>query len=86
MMQSNELVFTYRNWKGRVEERRAIPQRLEFKSTEWHAIPQWIMVAFDVEKQALRCFAMKDMLNVDLSNMQMAVKMNNPKRHNVACG
>ncbi|TSD89161.1 hypothetical protein FFK22_009010 [Mycobacterium sp. KBS0706] len=43
-------------------ERRAVPMSVRFGSTEWHPEPQWLLRAFDVEKQAEREFAMKDML------------------------
>jgi predicted DNA-binding transcriptional regulator YafY len=38
--------------------RRVEPLRLWFGSVKWHPGPQWIMEAFDLEKQANRSFAM----------------------------
>lgn len=55
------LTFTYRNYRGEVAERTAIPKRLWWGSTEWHPEPQWFVTAFDLEKQAARDFAWKDM-------------------------
>lgn len=55
------LIFTYRNWRGEVATRRAIPQHVYFGATEWHPEPQWLMRAFDVDKGEVRDFAMRDM-------------------------
>lgn len=55
------LTFAYRNWRGEVSERRAIPQQVYFGSTEWHPEPQWLMRALDVDKGEVRDFAMRDM-------------------------
>jgi hypothetical protein len=40
--------------------REIIPERIWFGATEWHPEPQWLLDAIDVEKNALRNFAMKD--------------------------
>ena len=55
------LKFTYRNWKGELSLRSAVPRRVYFGSTEYHKEPQWLMEAFDADKQAVRTFAMLDM-------------------------
>ena len=56
--------FKYRNWRGEVSERVAEPTSIWFGRTEWHPTPQWVMTATDLEKGALRHFAMRDMENV----------------------
>lgn len=50
----------YTNWKGVTSYRNIIPESIEFKATEWHPEVQWILNAFDVEKNAIRGFALKD--------------------------
>lgn len=50
----------YTNWKGITSYRNIVPKSVEFKSTEWHPEEQWILNAFDVDKQADRAFALKD--------------------------
>lgn len=50
----------YTNWKGVTSYRNIIPESIEFKATEWHPEEQWILNAFDVEKNAIRGFALKD--------------------------
>ncbi len=50
----------YTNWKGVTSYRNIIPESIVFKATEWHPEEQWILNAFDVEKNAMRGFALKD--------------------------
>lgn len=59
-----ELEFDYVNYKGEKSHRRIRNATIEFKSNEWHTEPQWLMNAFDYDKQVYREFAMKDMTNV----------------------
>ncbi len=59
------LEVTYKNWRGEVSSRKIVPKALWFGTTEWHPHPQWLLNAFDVEKQALRSFAMKDFTSVE---------------------
>ena len=59
-MENKEVKILYTNWKGETKVRRIIPKEIVFKSTEWHGGEQWILVAFDVDKQAERNFACKD--------------------------
>lgn len=54
----NDLVtFIYVNHRGECGTRRARPIRLWFGSTAWHPEPQWLMEAFDLDRQATRDFA-----------------------------
>lgn len=55
------LRFLYRNWRGETRERSAIPIGFRFGSTQWHPEPQWLMLARDTEKSAMREFAVRDM-------------------------
>ncbi len=55
-----DLVFEYRNWKGEVATRHATPIEIRWGSSEWHPEPQWLMVAYDHGKEALRDFALAD--------------------------
>lgn len=56
------LKFIYKNYRGEISERHVIPKGHEFISTEWHPEKQWIMVGLDLEKNAIRYFAMKDII------------------------
>jgi predicted DNA-binding transcriptional regulator YafY len=52
--------IVYTNYRGETSIRRVIPVRLWFGATEWHPAEQWLLDAFDVDKQAQRSFAVKD--------------------------
>lgn len=50
----------YTNWRGITSVRTIKPERIVWKSTEWHKEPQWLLDAFDIDRDAFRTFAMKD--------------------------
>lgn len=50
----------YTNYRNETGYRIIVPQKIWFGSTEWHPESQWLLDAIDVEKNALRNFAMKD--------------------------
>lgn len=54
------VTLTYTNWRGETAERTITPKRIWFGSTYWHPEPQWLLTAFDAEKQADRDFALRD--------------------------
>lgn len=60
MSKDKPITFLYTNWKGETAQRTVIPKYLEFTSTEWHPKPQWILTAYDVDKEEYRGFAVKD--------------------------
>ena len=59
-MDKKQVKILYTNWKGETKYRNIIPKSIEFKSTEWHKQEHWILNALDVDKNADRAFAMKD--------------------------
>lgn len=59
-MDKKQVKILYTNWKGETEYRNIIPTSIEFKSTEWHKEEQWILDAFDTDKNVSRGFAVKD--------------------------
>lgn len=52
--------ITYTNYRGETAERTITPQRIWHGSTEHHHEEQWLIRAFDHDKQAVRDFAFKD--------------------------
>jgi hypothetical protein len=50
----------YTNWKGETAWRKVLPWKMLFKSTPHHQEEQWILKAYDVDKNAERDFAMRD--------------------------
>lgn len=54
------VVIDYTNYRGERSLRLIMPLRMEFKSTEWHAEPQWILEAIDLHKKEVRGFAVSE--------------------------
>ena len=54
------VVLDYTNHRGERGLRRVRPIDIWFGSNEWHTTPQWIMSATDIDKVAVRYFALKD--------------------------
>lgn len=60
-IQEQFVVIDYTNWKGERRERKVIPVLISFGAfPPYHAEPQWVMRAIDLENGAWRHFAMKD--------------------------
>ena len=57
---SEPVTLTYTNWRGETSKRTIKPKYIWFGATEWHPEPQWLLTAFDLEKDAERDFALKD--------------------------
>lgn len=52
----------YVNWRGERAVRHIVPQRMYFGEVEWHPGLQWILDAWDVDKAAVRSFAIADII------------------------
>ena len=50
----------YRNHRGEVDWRRIVPERIWYGSTQWHTTNQWMLRAFDLDKNEVRDFALCD--------------------------
>lgn len=59
---SKRIKFKYKNYRNEISWRTIEPIEIRFGSTEWHNEPQWLLRAFDIEKDAEREFAIKDIL------------------------
>jgi predicted DNA-binding transcriptional regulator YafY len=55
-----EVKITYKNWQGEISTRRILPISISCTSNEWHPEEQWLLKAYDLDKDATRSFAMKD--------------------------
>lgn len=58
------LEFDYVNYKGEAGHRRVQFEQVRFGSSPWHQEPQWLMQAFDLDKNETREFALRDMKNI----------------------
>ncbi len=54
-------IVEYTNYRGETARRVIIPIRMWWGKTEWHPEEQWMLTAWDVEKNASRDFAWQDM-------------------------
>jgi predicted DNA-binding transcriptional regulator YafY len=52
--------IVYTNHRGEKGERRIEPIRLRFGESLWHPEAQWLLDAWDLEKNEMRTFAMKN--------------------------
>ncbi len=55
-------MILYRNYRGETSVRRIIPRQIRFASTEWHPEEQWLLDAYDLDRQADRSFALRDVI------------------------
>ncbi len=57
----NRLVTAeYTNWRGQTSWRRFIPTEILWGKTEWHHEEQWLLKAWDLDKEDYRFYALKD--------------------------
>ena len=52
----------YKNWKGIISVRNIIPKNIYYGNTEFHTQEQWLLDVWDVDKGALRTYAMMDII------------------------
>lgn len=58
---TNRMVkIVYTNYRNETSSRNILPIQIYFGATEWHTDQQWLLKAYDIEKDAERCFAIKD--------------------------
>ncbi len=50
----------YTNHRGDTAWRRIVPESIQWGSTDWHPEPQWLLWAFDLDRDAVRTFALRD--------------------------
>lgn len=65
--------FLYKNYKGVVSIRHVQPKEVIWTHNEWHPQDQWMLYAFDLDKQAMRTFALKD---CDFTTTEISVTSN----------
>lgn len=60
-MEAEKVVtIVYTNYNGNTGVRQVIPKEIFFGHNEWHKEDQWLMSAYDLQKEAERTFALKD--------------------------
>ena len=56
---SRAVRFMYMNNRGETLTRRVIPLGIAFDHNEWNPEPQWLLSGWDLDRQAIRVFAIK---------------------------
>lgn len=50
----------YENYRGETSIRHVIPRRIWFGSTEWHPEDQWLLEGYDLDRQEMRSYSLKE--------------------------
>lgn len=58
------LCFKYKNYRGEIDDRKAIPYKFYKGSNEYHKEEQMLMEAYDLDKKAIRVFAVNDIIEI----------------------
>lgn len=62
--QGTRMEVMYTNYKGETSLRKFIFHRLYYGSTKYHPKNQWLVRGFDLDKNAFRDYAVKDMKGI----------------------
>lgn len=65
----------YRNHRGEIAIRRILPIEITFTSTEWHPIEQWLLKAYDLDREAERRFALQSIQAWSVNNIQSGIRV-----------
>lgn len=60
MSDRREVIIDYTNHRGERAERRVLPVGIVYNATKWHTSYQWLLLAKDLDKDAMRDFALSD--------------------------
>jgi len=58
----NSIKVKYKNYQGITSIRNIIPQNIYYGHTNFHLKDQWLLEVWDVDKDALRTYALMDIL------------------------
>ena len=53
----------YRNWRGETAQTKIIPEHIFFGSVEWNLEDQWILTAYDLQRDGYSQFPLKDVFS-----------------------
>jgi hypothetical protein len=63
---TNVITIRYRNYRGEDSLRRVLPLKIWFGTSEWHPKRQWLMDAYDYNRNAYRTFALQNVIQFDI--------------------
>jgi predicted DNA-binding transcriptional regulator YafY len=61
-LRGKPLKFKYKNWEGKTAVRKVRPTEIWYGKTQWHPKKQWLLRAWDLDKDAERNFAVQDII------------------------
>lgn len=61
--EEKEIRFIYDNHRGELKRWRVIPRNLYWGKTEYCPTEQWLLEAWDIDKQEIRTFAFNKIIN-----------------------
>jgi predicted DNA-binding transcriptional regulator YafY len=61
-LRGKPLKFKYKNWEGKTAVRKVRPTEIWYGKTQWHPKTQWLLRAWDLDKDAERNFAVQDII------------------------
>ena len=73
--------FEYIKYKGIKSTLNVIPMSLYFGATEFHPENQWLMVAYDLDKQCERTFALNDII---VGSFADQIELGSWKQHKIS--
>ncbi len=59
---SQQVTIEYCDSRGKRKDRRVIPSHIEFRATETHDDPRWVMIAYDLDQCCYLMFSMNRVL------------------------
>jgi len=68
MNMEHTVTFEYKNYKGEISKRYVLPMELWYGTTPYHTEAQWLLKAFDINKNDYRNFSLKEIRNWSESN------------------
>jgi hypothetical protein len=60
IIEAQTIYILYTNWEGKTAVRHIFPIKMWFGHTEWHPDDQWLLTAWDLDKDAERTYAKAD--------------------------
>lgn len=58
------IMFKYKNWKGITDIRMCVVEGIFYGSNAWHKEEQFLLSGFDLDKNEMRDYAMKDISDI----------------------
>jgi predicted DNA-binding transcriptional regulator YafY len=61
-LKTRMITVRYKNYRGEIAVRTLVPVKLWWGSNEYHTQEQWLLTAWDIERNAYRDYALQDIV------------------------